>query len=309
MLDASEAPTDSTRAEVLVIGEALVDVVRQGEESVEYPGGSPANIAFGLARLGVPTRLLTQLGTDERGSAVAAHLRGGGVEIDPSSFADAPTSTAIATIGLTGAATYEFNLTWDIAPEAFVGAPRAIHLGSVASFLEPGASKVRAILDGTSGIVTFDPNIRPQLVGDHSAAVRVFEATASTATAVKLSDEDAEWLYPDRSVDETLSHILSLGPVLAVATLGGSGSLLMTSAASTAVPAQPAKVVDTIGAGDSYMSALISSLLGLEAATLANLSAADLEQLGHTSSVAAAITVSRAGAFPPDLRELRTAGG
>jgi len=152
-------------------------------------------------------------------------------------------------------------------------------------------------------IITYDPNIRPALLGTHAEARHTFEELVQLTSVVKLSDEDAEWLYPEKALEETATHILGLGADLAVITKGSAGSLLTTPSASLSLPAAKSTVVDTIGAGDSYMSALI---LGLITRGTGGYAPSVLEQLGRTAAAAAAVTVSRAGARPPTGDELRS---
>ena len=106
-------------------------------------------------------------------------------------------------------------------------------------------------------MITYDPNIRPALLGSHMEAKATFEELVPLTDVVKLSDEDAQWLYPQKSLDETAAHIIGLGAGLTVITMGAEGSHFTTSAANIGIPAVKSKVADTIGAGDSYMSALI----------------------------------------------------
>jgi fructokinase len=291
--------------DVVVIGEALVDVVATPEGTTEHPGGSPANVAYGLARLGVRTGLLTSIGTDRHGDALEDHLTGAGVTLLPGARSLERTSTATATIARDGSASYAFDITWDVQPlDPALTPPRVVHTGSIASFLPPGAGAVKATLQElrSNCMITYDPNIRPALLGTHAEARHTFEELVHLSTVVKLSDEDATWLYPEKALEETAAHILHLGAELAVITQGSSGSLLATPAASLTIPAVKTPVVDTIGAGDSYMSALI---LGLITRGTGGLAPAVLDQLGSTAAAAAAITVSRAGARPPTGDELR----
>jgi len=291
--------------DVVVIGEALIDVVTTPEGTNEHPGGSPANVAYGLAQLGVSTGLLTSLGADRRGDALEEHLSGAGVTLLPGSRSPERTSTATATIARDGSASYAFDITWDVEPLDLTPAPpKVLHTGSIASFLSPGAGMVKAILQRLRSqcIITYDPNIRPDLLGTRAEARRTFEDLVYLTDVVKLSDEDAEWLYPEKTLEETATHILGLGTDLAVITKGSSGSLLATPTASLSVPAVKTSVVDTIGAGDSYMSALI---LGLLTRGTTGFAPSVLDQLGRTAAAAAAITVSRAGARPPTEDELR----
>ncbi len=292
--------------DVVVIGEALIDVVTTPGGTTEHPGGSPANVAYGLARLGVRTGLLTSIGADSRGEALKEHLTGAGVSLLPGSRSLERTSTATATIARDGSANYAFDITWDVEPPDLAPTPpKVLHTGSIASFLSPGAGKVKAILQQLRNActITYDPNIRPALLGTHAEARHTFEELVHLTTVVKLSDEDAEWLYPEKALAETAQHILGLGAELAVITKGSSGSLLATPSVSLSIPAVKCAAVDTIGAGDSYMSALI---LGLLTRGTGGYAPSVLEQLGHTAAAAAAITVSRAGARPPTGDELRS---
>ncbi|WP_104043493.1 carbohydrate kinase family protein [Arthrobacter sp. ZGTC412] len=292
--------------DAVVIGEALIDVVSTPEGTNEHPGGSPANVAYGLARLGVSTGLLTAVGADRRGGVLREHLTGAGVTLLPGSRPLDRTSTATATITRDGSATYAFDITWDVEPLDRVHTPpKVLHTGSIASFLAPGAATVRTVLQQLRHecTITYDPNIRPALLGTHAEALRTFEDLVHLTDVVKLSDEDAEWLYPHKTVDETATHILKLGADLAVITKGSSGSLLATPSTSLSIPAVKSAVVDTIGAGDSYMSALI---LGLLTRGTDGYAPSVLEQLGRTAAAAAAITVGRAGAKPPTAHELRS---
>ncbi|MET1089383.1 MAG: carbohydrate kinase [Arthrobacter sp.] len=292
--------------DVVVIGEALIDVVTTPEGTNEHPGGSPANVAYGLARLGVSTGLLTSIGADRRGDALEEHLTGAGVVLLPGSRSLERTSTATATIAQDGSASYAFDIIWDVEPlDPAHTPPKLVHTGSIASFLSNGAGGVKAMLQKLRSecIITYDPNIRPALLGTHAEARRTFEELVQLTSVVKLSDEDAEWLYPEKALEETATHILDLGAELAVITRGSSGSLLATSTTSISIPAVKTPVVDTIGAGDSYMSALI---LGLLTRGTGGLAPSVLDQLGCTAAAAAAITVSRAGARPPTEEELRT---
>lgn len=297
------SPAGAVSHRVLVLGEALTDIVQRPSGVTEHPGGSPMNVAYGLARLGVPTTLLTSLGPDERGDAIEAHLRAVGVHLAAGSRAAARTATATALIDSTGAASYRFDIDWVLPEAPSLDAFSLVHSGSIASFLQPGADAVRRVLhDARDGRwVSYDPNIRAALVGERRSGVTAFEDTAALAHVVKLSDEDAQWLYPETNLDRVLRRILELGPVLAVATAGAHGSILCTADQVVRVPAAPVDVADTIGAGDSFMSALLE---GLVARTPADLSELDLAALGHRASAAAAITVSRPGADPPSRSEL-----
>lgn len=301
----SPSPTAISTAtpDVVVVGEALVDVVAAGAGIIEHPGGSPMNVAYGLGRLGVPTALLTSLGDDARGAAIEAHLRSAGVELLPGSRSAVRTASATATLAADGSASYDFDISWELAPVAPPYLPKVLHTGSIATFLAPGASAVKTLLEQAHRecLVTYDPNVRPALLGSQAEARSIFEDLVPLTDVVKLSDEDAGWLYPGLRLEDAAARVLALGASLAVVTRGGEGSLLITPAETVHIPAVTSVVADTIGAGDSYMAALI---LGLLARSTEGLGRAALESLGRTASKAAAITVSRPGATPPTAAEL-----
>lgn len=290
--------------DVVVVGEALVDIVVSSGGSVEHPGGSPANVAYGLGRLGAATALLTSIGDDPRGAAIEQHLRSAGVELLPGSKGPGRTATATATLASDGSAHYDFDIRWDLPRIAPATLPKVLHTGSLATFLAPGAAAIRDLLEQSHErcLVTYDPNIRPALLGSHFEAKTIFEQLVPFTEVVKLSDEDALWLYPRLSLEDISQHILDLGAGLVAVTMGAKGSLLTTAGAQVAVPPVTAEVADTIGAGDSYMSALICGLLMRGADGLAP---SVLESLGRMASRAAAITVSRPGANPPTAEELQ----
>jgi fructokinase len=308
--------TDSpaATAPILVLGEALVDVVRRPDGSVaEHPGGSPANVAIGLARLGHEVAFATRLGDDPYGAVITEHLTESAVRL-VNGPDDHRTSSAQATIGPDGGATYVFDLHWDLPPVELAEATH-VHTGSIAAVLEPGAAVVAAALKAARGTATvsYDPNARPALMGAPEPTRRHIEELIAFSDVVKASDEDIAWLYPGRAIGEVLRHWGRLGPALALATRGGAGVTVYLAAtgAMQDLPVSPVEVVDTVGAGDSFMSGLLSGLL--DAGLLGGVAARDrLAQAGEEevrpavdrALACSRITVSRAGANPPTRAEL-----
>lgn len=292
--------------DVLVIGEALVDIVRGVTATTEHPGGSPANVALGLGRRGLDVALLTDVGRDPRGSRIVRHLERSGVRVLGESFSDRPTSTATATLRDDGSASYLFDVHWSPGGAPLAVSPALVHTGSIGAFLQPGRSTVLAHVDRLDArLVTFDPNIRPALLGTHAETLADFEEMAVRADIVKMSDEDADWLYPGLSPAEVGETVHALGPQLVVVTRGEDGSTLTADAVTVSVAASIAPVTDTIGAGDTYMTSLIADALALSDRPLDR---ATLELLGRRAADAAAITVSRAGADLPWKSDLGEAG-
>lgn len=294
---------------VLVMGEALIDIVERDGTDVEFVGGSPANVAVGLARQGVEATLLTRLGRDDRGARIAAQLAASGAAIADASWTDAATSTARARLRPDGSAAYEFDIVWELDPDAAAAAAATasvVHSGSIALFLQPGGEVALRSLERARDagvVVTVDPNVRPALVGPDPlpTAERAFAA----ASLVKLSDEDAEALYPGLPAADVLETIAALGPRIVVMTRGGEGALALGPSGLSEVAPLAVDVADTIGAGDAFMASLITSLV--DNADLLAGEADALQRALRRAAVTAGITVSRAGANPPVRAEVDAA--
>jgi fructokinase len=292
---------------VLVVGEALIDVVRHGERETRLPGGSPFNVAIGLARLGVATELRTWVGRDADGAHIARVLDSERVAMAGSSFLAPRTSSAIATIGANGQPSYEFDISWQTGDQSVHPRTLVLHTGSLAAFLPPGADGVLAIIRNAKAIgaqVSFDPNVRPAALQTRSEVVERFEALVGLSDIVKLSDEDAAWLYPSEGIEQVAKRALGLGVGLVVVTRGAEGSYFVGQRARVVSPAVSAVVVDTIGAGDAFMATLIEALMR---GHLGDLDADALEGLAVRCGTAAALTVARQGADPPTAAQLSAA--
>lgn len=296
---------------ILVVGEALVDVVEHPDGTRrEHPGGSPANVAVGLGRAGLDVTLATTLADDRYGELIRQHLIESRVTLQA---AVAPrTSSAVAKLGESGSATYEFDLTWDPSAIDSPILPAAIHTGSIATVLEPGSDEVHVMVQQLRSrcIITFDPNVRPSITPDRDDVAERVGQLVRLADVVKVSDEDVAWLYPGTSIDEATERWLDDGPSLVVVTRGGDGSVARTRSGRVEVAPPPVDVVDTVGAGDAYMSGL---LIALDAEGLLDVSArqrlrelddAMVRRLTELAGRSAAIVVGRAGAEPPWRHEL-----
>ncbi|WP_297623685.1 carbohydrate kinase [Nocardioides sp.] len=303
---------------VLVVGEALVDVVpdRDGNPQ-DLPGGSPANVAITLGRLGHDVHLVTVLGDDARGRLVRSWLEASRVTVLAQQPGSGRTSSAAVTLDESGAATYDFDLAWDLGE-----VPRqdcdVFHVGSIATVLAPGADVVLEAVRSHHGraLVSLDPNARPALTPDHPAAVARVEELVGLSGVVKVSDEDLEWLFPDVDPVATATRWATRGPGLVVVTRGGDGAVAVRPDGTTLeVPGVPVVVADTVGAGDTFSGVLIDTLLALGvsgpggADALRALSDRDVLDVVTTAAIGAAVTVSRPGADPPDRAELTAALG
>ena len=310
-------PTDP-EPHFLVIGECVADIVRTpGRPDRTHPGGSPANVAYGLARLGRRVTLVTQLGADADGGLIRTHLASAGVDV-LTDGARTPTPAAVVTLDAGGHASYAFDIGWSLGPVAVpVPPPDHVHIGSVAAVADPGADTVLALVEALrpAASVSYDPNVRPVLMGDHARAVARVERCVALSDLVKASDEDLDWLYPGRPPEQVARRWLELGPAAVLVTLGDRGSLVLTADGRAAVAARPGVVADTVGAGDSFTAATLDALAGLGRLGATGRSRKPRWELGLLrrvagyASAAASVTVSRAGANPPDAAELRAVTG
>ena len=306
-----------------VIGEGLVDVVQRASGIEAHVGGSPLNVAVGLARLDHPVQFIGRYGRDGIAVGVAAHLRASSVMV-PMGPDDLPTSVATALIDDDGAATYTFDLTWELPGIAerlafMLQGTTLLHTGSIATMLAPGAKDVLAAVEYAHphATISFDPNCRPSIITDVGYARRQAEKFVSLSDVVKASDEDLVWLYPGQDVLDSARKWLALGgsegPAMVVVTRGAAGPWGITAAGEAEYPAPKVEVADTVGAGDSFMAALLSGIVdrGLNGAQnrkdLRELPAEGLAELLAHAAKAAAVTVSRPGANPPSRAEMNGA--
>jgi fructokinase len=299
----------------VVVGESLVDVVvpLDGPRH-DAVGGSCLNVAVGLARLDVPTLLVTRIGEDDLGRLVAGHARDSGVELSPGSVVPGgTTSTATAVLDEQHAATYEFDLLWDLPPQELPEGALGLHVGSLGAVLSPGREVVADLVRRAAEaemFVSYDPNIRPAFLDDVDATRAVVRETARHARLVKLSDEDLRLLHPGRDEDDVCRELLAGADTeVVVLTRGAEGAVGYTEGATLRVPAPPTDVADTVGAGDSFMAAMIALLVdwGVVADGAGSLRALDDDRvrlLVEGAATAAAVTVSRRGASPPTRPEL-----
>ena len=306
---------------IVVLGEALTDCVydHTGALLAEVPGGSPMNVAIGLGRLGHEVLLAARYGPDQRGQDIAAHLEDSHVTVIPEASGLAKTPTATAVLAEDGSARYEFDLVWDLRHDMVpAGDYLHVHTGSLGATLQPGAVAVAEIVARQKELgasISYDPNARPQIMGAATEVKDQMEALIALADVVKASDEDIQWLYPGLDVSRVLEHWQSLGAGLVIVTLGAEGVVARSAVASVSLPTQATSVVDTIGAGDSFMAGLLSALADaglLGAENDSQRRALSREKLAAVVSFAlscAAVTVSRAGANPPTRAELVPGGG
>jgi len=305
---------------ILVSGEALIDLIPDPAKASAYDavlGGSPFNVAIGLARLGAPTAFVCRLSTDGNGEALAAALAGNGVDLSFVALDKRPTVLAFVMRGTakTGSR-YSFYLDgtaydgpWPF-PAEWPKAARHLHVGSFGAIERHGPAVIEALrLASSRATVSLDPNIRPFVTPDREAVVKMIEREVALSTLVKASEEDLEWLYPGRAIEASLAAWTRMGPRFCVATLGERGALAILREERIEVPAPRVEVVDTVGAGDSFMSALLAAMdrdraLGPDAPTT---SRTGLRTWLGFAAAASAITCTRKGSDPPTRKEVEAA--
>jgi fructokinase len=304
-----------------VLGEAIVDLVAEGERRfVAHPGGSPLNVAVGLGRLGQPVSLAARLSRDTFGSLFRQHLAASGV--DPRHLVEAaePSTLAVATLDADGVATYDFwtqgTADWQWTDEELAGVVGddtvALHTGSLALEVEPGASRIRDLLARSKGrtTISYDPNVRLAKAGPVEAGRAAVEQVVGIADLVKVSSEDLAWLYPDEEPVAAATRWAEAGPALVVVTLGGDGAVALSpDRRPVHRDAPPVAVVDTVGAGDAFSAGLLEALaergaLGRDGSGLAGV---DLPAVLDRAGLVAALTCARPGADPPTLAQVAEA--
>lgn len=303
-----------------VIGEALLDLVQPapGAPYDARPGGGPLNIAVGLRRLGHSTELMARLSRGSLGQVVRRYAEENGLGLAHAVETDELATLAFATLDDQGRATYEFYVEgttdwgWTVAElTALPAGTQAVHCGSLATAISPGADAIlqtvqRVHTDG-SALVSFDPNVRPGLVGPRELAVTRVERFVAAAHVVKASEEDLGWLYPDTAALDVLAKWTRSGPALAVLTRGPAGCAGVTAGGAEAdVPGIAVDIADTIGAGDAFMAGLLSGLADADCVkpdAVRALSTDDLRAVLERAAVVSALTCERVGADPPTRAE------
>jgi fructokinase len=301
---------------IVVIGEALIDLVEDGDDDprLARPGGSPYNVAIGLARLERATAFAGRISRDPLGNVLRQHALRSAVDLTLCVDAPEPTTVALIELDDTGIARYRFGVegTADIAwTDAELGripaGTRAVHFGSLATWLAPGDAAIArrvAALREQGAAVTYDPNVRPQLQPDRAAARAQVERAVQLAHLVKTSEEDLDWLRPGEAIADVARSWLTLGPAAVIVTRGGAGSTAFTASATVSRPPVAVDVVDTVGAGDSFMSGLLDALDRRGQLSPAGIAGAAFGELLDDAALVAAVTCSRAGANPPRRAEL-----
>jgi len=298
-------------SQVWVVGEVLIDLIPDGSDRKPIVGGGPANTAKALSKLGTYTQFIDGISTDDYGQIAKNELVAAGVKLDYVKYSNKPTCLAIVSLSESGSATYEFvientatfDFTPDWLPNPQTEKPAVLHIGTLATVIEPGTSVLFEWAQSVAkiAIIVFDPNIRPAVMNDREKYVKQVERWVSISSAVKVSDEDIRWLYPSLEIDQVANNWLTKGPSLIVVTYGDKGLAGYRVGQKVSVDAVKVVVADTVGAGDTVGAILVEAIVK---DGLSSLSGVRLEIMLKRAAKAAAITVSRSGANPPTLKEI-----
>lgn len=313
---------------ILVGGEALIDLFvapsdtetsARGLPALAVAGGSPLNLAIGLARLGARSAFIGGLSTDAFGRLLSDRMTGEGVDLGLARSSERATPLAIVATGPDGHPAYSFYAR-DTAhadyreadlPASLPDDVEAIALGSFSLAHEPVGSALAALAarEGARRVISLDPNLRPALIDDLAVWRTRFDALVPCATIVKASDEDLLSAYgPGVDIDGQASAWLGAGALLVVVTRGRAGATAWHASGRVDVEARPVSVVDTVGAGDTFHAAILAGLSREDRLTRSAIAALDPASLRRTlreAGVAASITCSRRGADLPRLAELQ----
>lgn len=307
---------------ILVCGEALFDVFLTGENAQgalgfnAAPGGSPFNVAIGLARLGRKVGFFGGLSRDLFGERLARILAREQVDVSACPMSDAPTTLAFVEFAADGAARYAFRgdgaadrlITMahlpDIADEV-----SALTFGSYSTVVTPVGEALLALAERERArrVIVYDPNVRPTVVPDLGVWRQRFDAFAETATIVKVSEEDLALLAPGASPGQFADAALAQGAQLVVITRGVEGCAAFGAFGKVKAPSLARTLVDTVGAGDTVTAALTAwlderGLLHHDA--IANLSTRDAGDAIGFAMRAAAVTCGRRGADLPQRGDI-----
>lgn len=308
-------------SKVLVIGEALIDVVHSPDgQKQNIVGGSPANTAVALSRLGINTFMKARTSSDDFGAIIRKYLENENVDLSLGVIGSEPSTLIEAFIQNDRSAKYEANLVgasdfgWTNSELYFdYNKFNFVHLGSLTSYVEPGASEVEKwfskLREETNLILSFDPNIRHPLDGQNAEDVRDrAKRLCAISHIVKASDEDFEWMYENSNYKDFAKSLIYMGTQIVIITRGKNGAWVITKDKNEfEIPMQNIEVIDTIGAGDTFSAAFLAQLIEYEITSPKQLKTLEnpvLEVILNNCAHAAGVTCSRQGANPPYRNEV-----
>lgn len=305
----------------VVCGEALFDVFAAGDTPSGLTldariGGSPFNVALGLARLGQPVSFFGGVSRGFLGERLMRALQDEGIGCGTVQRLDAPTTLSLVGVDARGVPSYSFygegaadRVLPAAAIEAVPAGTRAIHVGSYAMVVEPVAGVQRALVERWQGraLVAYDPNVRLNVEPSLARWREAIDWMAPRTDVLKVSDEDLGLLYPGAKPSELAAQWRAKGAGPVVVTRGGEGARAFVGEATLEIPPVPVAVIDTVGAGDTFQAAMLASLAEREAlspAAARSLPAASWGEVLGFAARAAAVTCGRRGADLPRRSEV-----
>ncbi len=298
---------------IICCGEGLVDLTPD-----PIPGGGPMNAAIAVARLGGPAAFVGRISTDEFGDLIWDHLQRNRVDVSAAQRGQEQTATARVehipelVFRFEGHDTADTQLSnVDLTPLG--DGPHILHGGTLGLFRGPTAGTLANLVEHHNGVVSLDPNVRPQIVADRAGWDHFHNRWLAKTHIYKASDADIEWVWPGRTPDSIAAELLAGESQLVAVTRGSAGATIYTNACEVHVPAVETSVVDTVGAGDTFVGSLLVSLWNLGIADdpnrVAGISRSELASIVSQAAMAASITCSRPGADPPTETELDALSG
>lgn len=304
---------------VLCLGEALIDFIPLESDNLTYqkaPGGAPANVSVGIAKLGGKATFLGKVGNDVLGNFLQATLTDYGVNTQSMKSTDeARTGLTFVTLASSGERRFSFYINpsadrflkkEELDPALFEQ-HKIFHFGSISLISEPAKSATLRALELAKSkgmLISYDPNLRLGLWESEDQARETILSTLSFADILKVSEEELIFLTGCSNVEEGLGQLPEL-PLILV-TLGGEGCLYRFKGQIRRVPALECKVVDTTGAGDAFVSGILFSI-NESAKTLAEFSEQEMKEVIQFASVSGGIATTKKGAMTglPALDEIR----
>lgn len=299
---------------IVCCGEALVDVL-DGDETRAVPGGGPMNAAVAAARLEAPSAFVGRVSTDGAGQLIWRHLQRSGVDLRACERGAEPTARAIVSVAPHPSFRFEGDSTADTALEAanlavLGDGPHILHGGTLGMFRGRTAEVLASLAERHDGLVSLDPNVRPAIIEDRDRWDHFHERWLHSTDLYRASDEDLEWIWPGRAAEDCAAELLAGRIATVIVTRGARGVTVYTRSGQTDAAAPPVDVVDTVGAGDSFVGSVLASLWDLLGADRNAFAALELRQwrdIAERAAAAAALTCIRPGADPPAAAELETA--
>lgn len=301
---------------ITCMGEILIDFmpIEEGGRTVGFrmhPGGSPLNVAVGVARLGQPIAFAGKAAGDFFGRYLRSYAES--ERIDTRFLLDSAALSTLAFVAIEdnepvfsfyGEGAADTLLTPADLPQAMFDETRALHVGSISLLRGTTPSAVLAAVERLRGraLIQFDPNIRPGLVRDQASYRALIDRLAGLVDIFKISAADLGWLHPELSIEQAAARIHAHGPALVVVTRGGKGGLALRGNDTIEIPAFRITLADTVGAGDTFNAGLLVGLAerdALSRTTLLQMDRAALAETLRLASAAAALNCTRPGCDPP----------